>query len=189
MIRSTLVASALFLSVGLTNAAAFDVNDCIINGMKGVSSDIAARQVRLACDQKNVSYKRQIETELSKAFGDVMDAATLEGDKYFVIEEPGFHSMQYTNTNVDKTVTYVRLEVVPAPGSPPDSPCDRSKRRVFAYKITMKPRTTIKLIYPAQASANCLRLVGVVGRAPSWKDVSFSSSAKPAETDPYEATD
>lgn len=183
MIRSTSFALTLSLSVGLANAA-FDLNDCIINGMKGVSSDTAARQVRYACDQKNLSHKQQLQDELLKEFGEVLDTETLEKDKYFKVEEPGFNSIRYTNKSADKTVSFVRLEVVPAPGGP-ETLCDMSKRRVYAYKVTMKPHADVKLIYPSSATSNCLNALVVLGRPPSWKDVSFSSSAKPVDKDPF----
>lgn len=187
MIRSASLALTLFLSAGLAHAA-FDLNDCIINGMKGVSSDVAARQVRYACDQKHQELKRQRQDELSIEFGEPVDVVTFEMDKYTNIEEPGFNSMRYTNKSPDKTVTFVRLEVVPAPDGPGTS-CDVSKRRVYAYKVTMKPRTDVKLIYPASASSNCLTPLVVLGRTPSWKDVSFSSSVKPIDKDPFAGLD
>jgi hypothetical protein len=152
--------------------------------MKGVSSDMAARQVRYACDQKYKAYKQERLEQLSKEFGEPLEVDVIEADKYYNAEEPGFYSMQYFNKSNEKTVTFVRLEVVPAPGGP-GTECDLAKRRVHAYKVTLKPRATIKLIYPSSAPSNCLAPLVVLARAPSWKDVSFSSSAKPSDKDPF----
>lgn len=182
MIRPTLFALGIWLSS--SSVLAFDLNDCIINGMKGVSSDIAARQVRYACDQKHKTYKQGQLDRLSKEFGDVVEIDTLKAAKYSDLEGPGFQSMLYTNESGDKTVTFVRLAVTPAPLGP-GTACDASKRRVFAYKVTVKPLDTIKLIYPAPALAICLEPLVVIARTPSWKDVSFSSSAKPSDKDPF----
>lgn len=186
VIRSTLFAFGLCLFP--VAAQAFDLNDCIINGMKGVSSDIAARQVRYACDQKHREHKQQRLEQLSSEFGEVVDVETLEAGKYFNVEDPGFHSMQYTNKSSEKTVTFVRLEVIPASGGP-GTDCDMTKRRVHAYKLTVKPRAAIKLVYPSSAQSTCVNLLVVLGRVPSWKDLSFSSSAKPSDKDPFAGLD
>lgn len=182
MIRS------VFLAVGLGLVAftvhSFDLNDCIINGMKGISSDTAASQVRFACNQKNKAYKDARIENLMKEFGEEMEVALLEEDKYYAVEEPGFYSIKYTNKSNGKAVTFVRLEVVPAPGGA-GTACDFDKRRVHAYRVMLKPGASTKLIYPSSFSANCISPLVVLGRVPTWKDVSFSSSARPASKDPF----
>lgn len=176
----------LTLGLGLcaVPVLAFDMNDCIINGMKGVSSDMAARQVRYACDQKFKKHKQQRLEQLAKEFGDVVDVDTVEAGKFYQVEEPGFYSILYTNKSAERTVSFLRVEVVPAPGGA-GTTCEMSKRRVFAYKVSVKPGASIKLVYPSAYPANCVTPLVVLARVPSWKDISFSSSARPSEKDPF----
>ena len=161
---------------------AFSLNDCIINGMKGVSSDIAARQIRWACQQKYDEFKRQRLQELARDFGEAVEADSVEQAKYWMPEDAGFHSMEFTNKSTEKAITYIRLTVAPALK---DAPCDYLKQRVHSYKITVKPQTKVKLIYPSSAPSECINPDVILARPASWKDISFSSSAKPLEKDPF----
>lgn len=185
MIRSCSLVFVASVACAQSNAAdSFNVNDCIINGMKGVSSDTAARQVRYACDQKKYEFKAQRLEALSKEFGEPVEIETLEADKNFDLEGPGRYSTSLTNKSPERVVTFVRLEVTPAPGGA-GTVCDTEKRRVYTYQIALKPRASIKLVYPSSVPYHCIRPVLALGRAPSWKDVSFSSSASPSEKDPF----
>ena len=183
---------AAFFAIGLSlvaeGALSFDLNDCIISGMKGVSSDIAARQVRYACDQKRLAFRQARLDQISQEFGEPLEADALEEGKYYNVEEPGFYSMQYLNKSKEMTVTLIRLAVSPAPGGP-DTNCDPTRRRVHTYKVTLKPRATVKLVYPSSVPSNCTAITLVLARPPSWKDVSFSSSAKPSDRDPFVGLD
>ncbi len=188
MNRIAVVTLALALIHGTVYA--FDLNDCIINGMKGVSSDVAARQIRWACEQKDQEYKKQRTQQLLRDYGSPLDTEALKMEKNWAFDEIGFHSMEFINTTSDRTVTYVRLSVAPAPNSPPGAPCDPSKERIHAYTITLKPGARIKLIYPSSVEkGECISLKGALGRPTSWKDVSFFSSAKPADNDPLAGLD
>ncbi len=188
MIRSGFLTIALNL-VAVTAAHSFDLNDCIINGMKGVSSDVAARQVRFACEQKNTAFKQARMECLMTDFGEPLELDTLvEPENYIEIAEPGFYSKKYLNSSNEKAVTFVRLEVMPAQGGP-GTACDVSKRRVHAYKVMLKPRGIIKLIFPSSQPSNCVSRLVVIGRAPSWSDVSFSLSVKPTDKDPFSGID
>lgn len=182
MIRSLITLLGLAMSVDA--ATAFNLNDCIINGMKGISSDAAARQIRYACDQKHKEYKSERTEKLLKDFGEVVDVDILEASKFYSPEGPGFYSIEYTNRSGEKTITFLRMEVTPAPAGP-GTDCDTNKRRVYAYKLLVKPRASIKLMYPSTTSSNCLTPTIVLARPPSWKDVSLSSVVKPLEKDPF----
>lgn len=187
MIRLSSIALIFIVSTGLAHAA-FDVNDCIINGMKGVSSDRAAAQIRYACDQKNKSYKQQLRDELAMEFGEILSIENLDMEKHTNAEDTGFNSTRFTNKSPDKTVTYVLLELVPAPGGLGTS-CDSTQRRTHSYKVTVKPGAAIKLVYPNPTPFYCLSVMAVMGRPPSWKDISFSASAKPSAKDPFAGLD
>lgn len=165
------------------NVFAFSINDCLINGLKGVSSDLAVRQIRFACQQKYEEFKRRRLRELSKDFGDIIEATTIEQAGYWILEEAGVHSIEITNKNSDKTITYMRLFVIPAQK---DMPCDDSKKKVYAYKITIKPQGKIKLIYPSSDVSECIIPDIIMARSKNWKDISLLSSSKPIENDPFE---
>lgn len=167
-------------------AHAFDVNDCIINGMKGVSSDVAARLVRVACDQKLKIFKEQESTKLAAIYGDTINPELIVPASSFEFVTMRIHSLKFTN-KTDMTLLYVRIEVAPA--SAPGAPCDPEKVRIFAYKTTVKPGAAVNLVYPAATSSECVVATVARGRTSSWKDVSFSTSIKPEEKDPLSGLD
>lgn len=174
---------ALLACFTASPAVAFDFNDCIINGMKGISSDLAARQIRMACLAKYDEYKDGRLRKLAKEYGEAIDNGGMYRGGNFQYGDDGFHSMKYTNVTGDKTITFVRLRTAPAPA--PGTQCDFNKQRVYAYKITVKPRESITLFYPSSAGSECSDLVTILGKPSSWKDVSFSSTAKPLDNDPF----
>lgn len=176
----------LAVSVVLIKPAyAFDLNDCIINGMKGVSSDVAARQVRFACDQKLRAYQAQHVARFEKEFGETVDPELAEQAKFFEVVEQGKHSMLITSKEATRALTLIRLEITPAP-SGPGTDCDVTKSRVFAYKTLVKPGGTIKLIYPTVAQSNCILVLSAHARPSTWRDISFSSTVEPLTVDPFE---
>ena len=151
-------------------ANAFDLNDCIINGMKGVSSDVAARQVRYACDQKFRAYKADQLAKLEKEFGEAVDVALAEQATHFEIAGPGKHSVQITNREASRALTLIRLEITPAPGGPGTN-CDATRSRVLAYKTLVKPGSSAKLVYPIAAESNCISVLSLHARASTWRDL------------------
>jgi hypothetical protein len=189
---SHLVAGLAFSFLG-TSAHAFDLNDCIIKGMKGVGSDLAAAQVRYACNQKRLEARKVRLAALYKEYGEALDIESIEQASNFGTEQTGLHFLQVKNKSRDTVVTLLRLEVVPVSDNPyakyvpgyTGPSCDQSKSRKFAYSVTLKAFETLKLVYPSTAQSECLSIVSALGRAASWKDVSFSSSAKPDDRDPF----
>lgn len=167
------------------SANAFDLNDCIINGMKGVSSDVAARQVRYACDQKLRAYKAEELSKLEKEFGEAVDVVLAEKAKFYEIAGLGKHSIQITSRDASRTLTLVRLEIMPAPGGPGTN-CDPTRARVFAYKTLIKPGGSAKLVFPVAADSNCISVESVHARATTWRDVSFSTTIDPLAVDPFD---
>lgn len=118
MIRPAFLVLCLGLSAGATHA--FDMDDCIINGVKGVSTDLGAKMVRMACERKLAEAVRQKVELRTREYGEPLDPLSLEKGKYYKEVAAGIQSMQYTNKNKDKTVTYFRLEVTPASGGQDD---------------------------------------------------------------------
>lgn len=168
-----------------SSASAFDLNDCIINGMKGVSSDVAARQVRYACDQKQRAYVAERRLKFEQEFGEALGTEFIELASSFDLAGPGKHSIQVRSKEASKAVTLIRLEVVPAPGGA-GTTCDMPKGRVFAYKVMLKPTQRVRLIYPSAGESNCVSVVSANARPARWTDVAFSSTADPMSKDPLE---
>lgn len=164
---------------------AFDLNDCIISGMKGVSSDVAARQVRYACDQKLRAYKVEQLAKFEKEFGELVDSGLAEQAKFFDLAGPGKHSIQISSREPARALTFVRLEITPATGGPGTS-CDPLRARVFAYKTLIKPGASVKLVFPVVAESNCIAVVSLHARPTAWSDVSFSSTIDQLAVDPFE---
>lgn len=181
----TVAFSVHWLALTLSSPAvqAFDVNDCIINGMKGVSSDMAARQVRYACDQKRLEARKLRVAALTKEYGDALEIESIEQAPNFGAEQAGMHFIQVRNKNPDKAVKLLRLEVAPAIVG--GAACDMTKSRRYSYSVTMKAFEALNLVYPSTAQTECLSIVAAYGRASSWRDVSFSFSAKPDDSDPF----
>lgn len=111
---SYILALIFFAFISSGSAWAFSLDDCIIEGMKGVSSNYAAKQIELACKRKHDEYERQRLQELEKEFGEVVKNDLVEATGYLRTEGAGFRSMEFTNKSTDKTVTYIRLAVIPA---------------------------------------------------------------------------
>lgn len=171
--------TVLLMAVSPIDALASPYEDCILQNMKGVQERLAAIEVRKACQKKYVDYKR----ERVREFGELLETASFKHAERWEIDSPGFHAMQFTNLNRDKTITYARISVAPAEDG--GKPCDVNKEKVYAYRLSVKPNQSVRLIYPSSASkAECINVQGVLGRAPSWRDVSFSSSITPAAKDP-----
>lgn len=178
--------AAILSTFLMTNSAsAFDLNDCIINGMKGVSSDVAARQVRYACDQKERAYIAERRLKFEQEFGEALGSELLELASSFEFAGPGKHSIQVTSKESSKAVTLIRLEVAPAPGGA-GTTCDRAKSRVFAYKVMLKPAQRVKLVYPSAGDSNCVSVASANSRLAKWTDIAFSSTADPMPKDPLE---
>lgn len=180
------VFAAIFGALLMTNGAlAFDLNDCIINGMKGVSSDVAARQVRYACDQKHRAHVTERRLKFEQEFGESLSTDLLEMAPHFELAGAGKHSIHVTSKEPSRAVTLIRLEVTPAPAGPGKA-CDPTRSRVFAYKVMVKPAQRVRLVFPSTADSNCLSIDSANARPTKWSDVAFSSSADPMPKDPFE---
>ncbi|RYE00691.1 MAG: hypothetical protein EOP50_03315 [Sphingobacteriales bacterium] len=179
---------SLILLTGSASSFAFNVNDCVLAGMKGVASDAAARQIRFACDRKWEEHKKQRLQQLTKEFGESLDVETLEVANNYEEISPGRYTISITNRSTSDTVTFVRLEVSPAPAGP-NTPCVREGGQWVPYKLSLKPKASVKLLYSARVPSNCLTLIHARGRAPSWSDVALTSVVKAQDIDPFLASE
>lgn len=170
---------AMLISLYSVVAVAGPYEDCILQNMKGIQDRLAAVEVQKACRRKADDYKR----ERVQEFGEKLDGTSFKDAPTWEIESPGFHAIQFTNTNSDRTITYARIRVAPAEEE--GKPCDLSRDKAHSYRLSLKPGQSVRLIYPSSATkSECIRVEGVLGRVPSWRDLSFSSSASPIAKDP-----
>jgi hypothetical protein len=184
VIRSLIFVCGVGLSVQ-TQAAGFSYEDCIINGMKGVQSDLAAGQVRLACRAKEADANDRHEEALRKKWGDRVEVETLQIAPNLSAADPGFSAIEFTNKNPGKTITVVRLGISPAPGGA-GTQCDSARMRDFYYDVTIKPLEKLTFVFPVTTPFNCISTLRVLGREPSWSDIAVFSTAKPVDKSRFE---
>ena len=143
----------------------FDVNECILQGMKGVNSDAAARGVYLACQQKLTALERERQEAFAKESGEAVAPSIVTLDQHFV-ERPGFNSMAAMNRSADKVVTYIRISVTTSE----NGKCDGLMQYMapdYAYQVIIPPGETVRLVYPA---GDCIDVELVYARPRKWAD-------------------
>lgn len=113
----------LFALTTISRAGVFgpsSYEDCILDSMKGVTSDDAARLVQLACREKfPVSYgatpltaDELSKVELSEAqLGNRVPAAQYSAAAVKKIEESGFNTLSFTARNVSDSLTVTSLTI------------------------------------------------------------------------------
>lgn len=123
-------------------------DDCIISGMKGVSSDLAAKLVATACKRK--AYDERERKRLS--FGVAIDSRYYGLNESPSLDSDGLYSQEFENRHSSQTIAYVVLSVSEVQS---DSP-NKSKyslesfrwSRAYYYKLALKPGRTIRLKFP-----------------------------------------
>lgn len=155
-------------------SAALDVDDCVLNGLKGVNSDAAARMVRQSCENKVANQKRQ---QLSTKYGGKIDEK-LALDNWDA--DYANKAVKVTVRNdLQQTVTYAELSIsLPmANGS-----CPYPENRKHLYSVKIKPGARIVLVVPGGTSfiskdgrTSCISVSAVRGREPSMLDISVGA--------------
>jgi hypothetical protein len=169
----------ILLWLGSANVIAGPYEDCILQNVKGIQVPQAIAEVRKACAQKYEEDKRS----RVMAFGDRLAWDSFKGSPTWEIESKGQHAMRFTNTNIDRTVTYARLLVAPA--AEDGKSCDRNKARGYVYTMSVRPSQTVRLIYPSvETRSECVYISGLLGRPPSWTDIWSAPSVSPLSNDP-----
>ncbi len=155
-------------------ASALDLDDCVLNGLKGVNSDAAARMVRQSCENKAVNQKRQ---QLSTRYGDKIDEKLTLSN----------WDSDYTNKTVkvtvkndlQQTVTYAELSIS-APMANGSCPYPENQKHLYAVKL--KPGSRVVLVVPGGTSfiskdgrSSCIVVSAVRGREPSMLDLSVGA--------------
>lgn len=159
---------------GHLGAVAMDVDDCVLNGLKGVNSDAAARMVRQSCESKVANQRRQ---QLSAKYGGkIYEKLTLSNwDTDYANS-----SVKVTvNNDLQQTVTYAELSISPpmANGS-----CPYPETRKHLYAVKIKPGSRVVLVVPGGTSliskdgrTSCIFVNAVRGREPSMLDISVGA--------------
>lgn len=175
---------ALAVAIIQDCAFAFSMNDCILEGMKGVSSDIAARMVKQACEEKANEARQKNVAALVKEFGDPIAPESVSLAANYSRESGRHVSIQATNNvkNGDQTIRYIKLSVAPVE----DGFCATWKRTVFAYKLTLTPGSSIKLQASAPNTEDvCFEILAVRGTSAGWSDFSIAGTIEPMGKDPF----
>jgi hypothetical protein len=157
---------------------ASDLDNCVLNGLKGVNSDIAARMVRQACENK---VNEQRNAELFAKFGDRLDdpmdvvtwAAVWQGETLNVLATLRNLSSQ--------TALYVELGVA-TPDEKDKCPYSGGYRKKFLYQVKLKPDSVGTFVVPNGAAYRkriggglCMSANVVRARSPKFTDVSLGT--------------
>lgn len=198
MMKSKLVLVILVLLSTQSHAGPFE--DCVLAGMKGVSSDAAARAVSQACNNK----RNEVQKERREKLG-----LPMKGDEYvwsesnqFDNSENGFMSEIFKNKSNYKTVTYVALEILDADFYEYKNPIfptydfegqtawQKERTQTYYYKLLLKPNSATKLLYRTPRTKTWWSKATIVlGRESKWSDsisASTGGTTKPESKDPLE---
>jgi hypothetical protein len=151
--------------------------------MKGVTSDVAARSVRDACQQKaaqhNWEKKQAQDKPMIEQYGEDISTNLLSVADAWTERSSSTGSVEITNKSKDKTITYLRLAVTAA-----GDRCDPITTQQYQYVITLKPGSSTDLVFPKQTKKVCYELTKARARPSKWNDFSISGSAEPVDKDP-----
>lgn len=189
MFKALTGAIAISLFSFAANAQTFSYDDCVLQGLKGVSSDAAARMIRQSCENKRTDFYRQADKKVNDEYG-VDDSTSILEDysKSYSLESGGYASNEYKNISKDDTklISYVKLSVQ---ATDKNGYCDYSSTKYYSYKTSIKPGSTGSLLFKAPSSKSiCLNVTAVKTKPYKWSEFSLSSSFKPLDKDPFENT-
>lgn len=159
-----------FIAHGAVGAG--EVDDCILNGLKGVSSDAAARMVKQACESKVAAARAD---RLIKKYGEKVDVQlSVEGwDRW---ASTGLRATLRNTSSLTATLVEVSL-------TKPDSQdkCTAPPARKELYKVKIRPGSNGTFLVRDISSVIdktggiCIDAIMVRGRQPSALDVSIGS--------------
>ena len=185
------------------NAHADDYDDCVLKGMKGVSSETGARLVTQACrnkvDEKKRAKRERFGSELNKTEYKLDDIHT-------AIHGGGYVSKRLRNTSSSMTLTYIALSIKDSDYSGYKESgkgfdnwgidwdkmnWESEHTNIYYYKLFLRPGKEINLMFP-QPRTNSFspEITTALGRAAKLTDTisttSFSDKIKPEPIDPLE---
>jgi len=148
------------------------VDDCILNGLKGVSSDAAARMIKQACESKVTAARAD---RLIKKYGDKVNVQ---------LPVEGWNSWASTGLRaVLRNASSLTATLVEVSFSKPDSKnnCTAPPSKKELYRVKIKPGSNGTFLVRDVTSvidktgAICIDAIMVRGRQPSTLDVSIGS--------------
>lgn len=161
----------------------FDINDCIINGLKGVASDAAAEMVKVACERKQQERPEWKTEQYRKQLGTVASVDILEIVELSTNAEIGFHSLFVKNVDPERTITFLRIKATPAPIAGKE--CDYLQSKFETFRVTIPPGSSTKLLYPNRGGQeSCVVLVTVFSRDVATTDKPSQIPVKALARDP-----
>lgn len=177
-------ALAIALSISL-GASAASFNDCILDGLKGVSSNVAAWMIKKACEEKQEADRLSRLASLAREYGDTLAEGSVELSEDYELENPGIGMFAVTNRTSAprRSVTYLRLIVAPIEEG--GHICSWHHARSYAYSLKLKPAATKLVRVLIDSKHVCARVKEVRGREPSLFDISLASPEIPMPRDPF----
>ncbi|MBI4937093.1 MAG: hypothetical protein HY846_02530 [Nitrosomonadales bacterium] len=194
--------TALILFSRIALAETYD--DCVLNGMKGVSSDVAARLVAQSCRNKIAETRKAKVT----AFGSTLsedEFAYVSGKDSVQTHEDSYLSQVLKNKSSFKSITYVALSIKDGDyfdykeakwgGVSIDSEgrtkWENERSHTYFYKLSLKPGNEVRLMFrKPRTDSFYAEVTTVLGREAKWSDTistsAFSSNVKPEPKDPLE---
>ncbi len=143
---------------------------CVLQNMRGVTSDSAARSVREACESKQKQQVAATRAKFDQEYGGVGDESLVEAVE---VETKG-GSTRIALRNFDqrskKIVSYVRLIL----GESSSSSGCKGSYEIFSFLTHIPPNTTTVVEIQAKklpkVGEPCVEVVAVRVREPGWSD-------------------
>lgn len=133
ILYSIAVFSVLF-PMPTAHAQTQSIEDCILNGLKGVNSDAAARMVREACKEK---ISKEKNSQIVKKYG-ILKFEEIETQGW---ETTGTNNIRlYITNTTDQTVTTVAVTATEVTSNYCNF-YDKSKAITYFYRFTLKPNS------------------------------------------------
>ena len=166
------------------------VSDCIINGMKGVSSDAAASMIRTACENRASALKRDRDLQNQREYGTSVAENAIEVTPS---RRAGSVADRLVVSNVrgrpDAVITYVSFNVS---SMTKGGQCYGEDMRL-AYKMSLPSNSSVQLqipaFYPAESPGVCAKIVEVKAKPSTWSDSMRSLTSigeiAPLKVDPF----
>lgn len=159
------------------HAYASDLDDCVLNGLRGVNSDAAARMIKQACENK---VKSSRVSKMVAKYGEWLDDDLTVVDLAKTAGTTGESLTVKLKNSIQKTILYVELSVGVADLTG-DCPSRRDYRHKYLYRVKIKPEANGNLSIPNAGSIIdlkrdiCISARAVRGRSPNSLDVNFST--------------
>ena len=176
-----------FVHISASAQSNFDINDCIIDGLKGVQSDIAAKMVKEACERKQQQRPDWKVEQYMKQLGSVIDTGSVELLDSFTNAAPGYHGLLVRNTDATSTVTFIRLKITPAPVA--GKGCDYLQSKFETFRLNIPPAMTATLHYPSRGGQeSCYVLVTVFAKETTPSEKPTTAPVRALSRDPLEVS-